>query len=87
MIRLNTLLDISSHLLGFVSWESQKYTVVASSTMHAKFTTMYETTGQTLWIKKFVPRLRAVDNTKRPLKIYCDNELVLFYSYNKSSGL
>jgi hypothetical protein len=38
-------------------------------------------------MKKFVPGLRVVDSIERPLRIYYDNELIVFYSYNnKSSG-
>jgi hypothetical protein len=38
-------------------------------------------------MKKFIPGLRVVDSIERPLRIYCDNEPMIFYSYNnKSSG-
>jgi hypothetical protein len=40
--------------------------------MYLEFIACYEATGQTLWLKKFVPGLRVVDNIERPLKIYCD---------------
>jgi hypothetical protein len=42
--------------------------------MYAEFVACYEATGQAEWFKKFVPGLRVVDNIKKPLKIYCDNE-------------
>jgi hypothetical protein len=39
-------------------------------------------------MKKFIPRLRVVDSIERPLRIYCDNEPVVFHSYkNKSNEL
>jgi hypothetical protein len=55
--------------------------------MHAEFVATYEATRHVIWMKKFVPRLRVVDSIERPLRIYCDNEPALFFSYNnKSSG-
>jgi hypothetical protein len=34
-----------------------------------------------MWLKKFVPGLRVVDSIKRPLKLYCDNELAVIYAH------
>jgi hypothetical protein len=42
--------------------------------MYAEFVVCYMATGQTEWLKKFVPGLRVVDSIEKPLKIYCDNE-------------
>jgi hypothetical protein len=36
--------------------------------------------------KKFVPRFRVVDNIEKPLKIYCDNEPAVQYSYNNKKS-
>jgi hypothetical protein len=56
-------------------------------TMYAEFLACYEATGHVKWLKKFVPGLKVVDTIQRPLKIYCDNEPVVFYAHsNKSSG-
>jgi hypothetical protein len=55
--------------------------------MHVEFVATYEATGHAIWMKKFVPGLRVVDNIERPLRILCNNELAVFFSYNnKSSG-
>jgi hypothetical protein len=35
-----------------------------------------------MWLKKFVPGLKVVDNIERPLKLYCDNEPAVLYTYN-----
>jgi hypothetical protein len=35
-----------------------------------------------MWLKKFVPDLKVVDNIERPLKLYCDNEPAVLYTYN-----
>ena len=53
--------------------------------MHAEFVTMHEANGQAIKIKKFVPGLRVVDSIERPLRIYCDNEPAVPYSYNSKS--
>jgi hypothetical protein len=55
--------------------------------MYAEFITCYETTGQVNWLKKFIPGLKVVDSIHKPLKLYCDNNLVVQYAHNnKSSG-
>jgi hypothetical protein len=67
---------------GAISWSSSKQTVMTSSTMYAEFVACYEAVGQAMWLKKFVPGLRVVDNIERPLKLYCDNEPVVLYAHN-----
>jgi hypothetical protein len=42
--------------------------------------------GQAVWVKKFIPRLRVVDNILRPLTIYYDNKLAVFFSSNNKSS-
>ena len=55
--------------------------------MYAKFVACYEATGQTTWLKNFIPGLRVVDSISGPLTLYCDNQpAVLYSSNNKSSG-
>jgi hypothetical protein len=50
--------------------------------MQAEFLSCHMAIG----LKKFVPRLRVVDNILKPLTIYCDNKSSIFYlSNNKSS--
>jgi hypothetical protein len=71
---------------GAISWKSSKQTITASSTMQTEFLSCYMAVGQAVWLKKFVPGLRVVDNILRPLTIYCDNKLAVFFlSNNKSS--
>jgi hypothetical protein len=65
-------LDTDRSTLGYVfkligeaiSWSSSKQTVMTSSTMYAEYVACYEAAGQALWLKKFVPGLRVVDNIK-----------------------
>ena len=55
--------------------------------MYAEFVACYEASGQVEWLKKFIPGLRVVDSIQRPLRMYCDNEPIVFYAHNnKSSG-
>jgi hypothetical protein len=65
-----------------ISWSSSKQTVITSSMMYAEFVACYEAVGQTMWLNKFVPDLRVVDNIERPLKLYCDNEPAILYAHN-----
>ena len=67
---------------GAISWSSSKQTVMTSSTMYAEFVACYEAVGQAMWLKKFVPDLRVVDNIERPLKLYYDNEPAVLYAHN-----
>jgi hypothetical protein len=55
---------------------------MTSSTMYAEFVAYYEAVGQAMWLKKFVPGLRVVENIERPLKLYCDNEPAVLYAHN-----
>jgi hypothetical protein len=67
---------------GAISWSSSKQTIMTSFTMYAEFVACYEAVRQTMWLKKFLPDLRVVDNIERPLKLYCDNEAVVLYAHN-----
>jgi hypothetical protein len=71
---------------GTILWKSSKQTVTTSSTMYAEFVACYEATRQAMWLKKFVPGLRVVENIERPLKLYCDNEPAIFYTHNNKSS-
>jgi hypothetical protein len=55
--------------------------------MYTEFIACYEALGQAMWLKKFIPSLRVIDSISKPLTIYCDNKVVVFFSHNnKSSG-
>ncbi|XP_060216703.1 secreted RxLR effector protein 161-like [Lycium barbarum] len=71
---------------GDVSWRSVRQTIVATSTMIAEFIACYEATSQALWLKNFISGLRVVDFVARPLRIFCDNSAVVFFSKNNKSG-
>ena len=38
------------------------------------------------WLKKFMPKLKVVDDIHRPLKLYCDNEAAVTYAHNNRSS-
>jgi hypothetical protein len=69
-----------------MSWRSSKQSIVASSMMYAKFIACFEATGQAIWLKKFIPDLKVVDCTEKPLKMYRDNQPVVFYAHNNKSS-
>jgi hypothetical protein len=71
---------------GAISWRSCKHSIVASSTMYAEFIACFEATGQAIWLKKFIPDLIVVDCIDKPLKMYCDNQPVVFYAHNNKSS-
>jgi hypothetical protein len=50
--------------------------------MYVEFVAYYEAVRQAMWLKKFVPGLRVVDNIERPLRLYCDNKPVVLYAHN-----
>ena len=52
------------------------------SDMEAEFVACFEATVQTNWLWNFISGLRVVDNITKPLKIYCDNIVVVFFSKN-----
>ena len=55
--------------------------------MYAEFVACYEAMEQVNWLKKFMPRLKVVDDIHKPLKLCCDNEPAVCYAHNnKSSG-
>jgi hypothetical protein len=40
-----------------------------------------------MWLKNFIPGLRVIDGISKPLTIYCDNKIAIFFSHNnKLSG-
>ena len=69
-----------------ILWKSSKQTVTASSTMYAEFVACYEATGQVIWLKKFMPGLKVIDDIHKPLKLYYDNEPAICYAHNNKSS-
>ena len=70
---------------GVVSWRSAKQTLIATSIMEAKFVSCFEATSHGVWLKGFISGLRVVDSISRPLRIYCDNSVVVFMAKNNKA--
>jgi hypothetical protein len=87
---LDTVKSTSGYIFtlanGVISWKSSKQTITTSSTMYVEFVACYEATGQAEWFKKFILGLRVVDSIEKSLKIYCDNEPTVQYSYNNKKS-
>ena len=71
---------------GAISWKSVKQTLRASSTMKAKFVACYGVVTQEIWLKNFISRLLVIDSISQPIKIFCDNSVVVFFSKNNKSS-
>jgi hypothetical protein len=85
--RKSTLGYILTLVGGAISWKSSKQIITASFAMYAEFVACYQATGQVNWLKKFMPELKVVDDIRRSLKLYCDNEPAVCHAHNnKSSG-
>ena len=71
---------------GAISWKSVKQTLVASSTMEAKFIAYFEASNQGIWLRYFITRLQIIEGIKKPLRINCDNKAAELYSKNNRSS-
>ena len=67
---------------GAISWKSAKQTIIASSTMEAEFVACFKTTVHGLWLWNFISGLEIVDSISKPLRIYCDNSVDVFFFKN-----
>ena len=68
-----------------VSWKSVKQTLTASSTMDVEYVVCYEATCHTIWLRNFILTLEVVHSFSRPLKLFCDNSAVVYFSRNTRS--
>ena len=67
---------------GVVSWKSVKQTLIASSTMEAKYVACYEDTSHAIWLWNFILASGVVHSISRPLKSFCDNSAIVSFSRN-----
>ena len=70
---------------GVVSWKSVKKTLITSSTMEAEHVACYEATCHVIWLQNFISTLEVVHSISRPLKLFCDNFEVVYFSRNTRS--
>ena len=71
---------------GAISWKSVKQTLRASSTMKAGFVAYYGAVTREIWLKNFIYGLLVVDSISRPIKIFCDNSVAMFFLKNNKSS-
>lgn len=73
---------------GDISWKSAKQSITASSTMNVEFVACFTAATQVAWLKNFISELHAVNSISKPLHIYCDNTVAVFFSKsNKMSSV
>ena len=72
---------------GAISWKSSKQKMIASSTMEVEFIGCYTTTKQAIWLRNFIMGLKVVDSVEKPITIYRDNKVVVFFSRNKKRSI
>ena len=54
--------------------------------MEAEFVSCFEASSHGVWLKSFIYGIRIVDSISRPLKLYCDNSVVVFMAKNNKNG-
>ncbi|KAA0032876.1 Retrovirus-related Pol polyprotein from transposon TNT 1-94 [Cucumis melo var. makuwa] len=64
---------------GAISWKSVKQSIIAASTMEVEFVACFEATVHGLWLWNFISGLGIVDSIAKPLRIYCDNSVTVFF--------
>ncbi|RVW88179.1 Copia protein [Vitis vinifera] len=67
---------------GAISWKSEKQSITTSSMMEAEFVACFEASSHALWLQNFISGLGVVDSIAKPLRIYCDNTVVVFFFKN-----
>ena len=67
---------------GPISWKSHKRSLIASSIMEVGYVACYEATCHAIWLRNFVSGLHVIASIMRPLRIYCDNSVVVRFSKN-----
>ena len=53
--------------------------------MEAKYVACYEVTCHAIWLRNFVSGLHVIDLIMRPLRIYCDNSVAVWFSKNNKT--
>ena len=50
--------------------------------MKTKFVACFEATVHGLWLQNFILGLEIIETIAKPMKIYCNNSTVIFFSKN-----
>ena len=54
-------------------------------TMDAKYVACYKATCHAIWLQNFISTLEVVHSISKPLKLFCDNSVVVSFSRNTRS--
>ena len=76
---------ISMMAKGAISWKSAKQILTTSSSMEAEYVVCYEATCHAIWMWNFISALDVVHSISKPLKLFCDNFVVVSFSRNTKS--
>ena len=72
---------------GAVSWKIHKQILIASSTTKAEYVACYEAASHAIWLLNFISALEVVHSISRPLKLFCDNSVVVsFFRSTRSTS-
>ena len=63
-----------------------KQTLIAFSTMQAKFTSCYGIDTHTISLKNLISKLNVIDSILRPLRIYSNNFVIVLFSKNNKTS-
>ena len=72
---------------GAMSWHSAKQSMTTSSTIEAEYVTCYEATRHAVWLRNFIRDLGVVDFIERPIMMFCDNTITVYFSNNLKGTL
>ncbi|GKA97570.1 putative RNA-directed DNA polymerase [Tanacetum coccineum] len=65
---------------GPISWKSKKQVLTMTSTMMAKYVSVYNATCHAMLLRNLITRLKIIYSISRPLRIYCDNSAAVSFS-------
>ncbi|KAD6453727.1 hypothetical protein E3N88_08433 [Mikania micrantha] len=69
---------------GPISWKSHKQQLTTTSTMMVEYVACYNATCHAVLLRNLIKGLKVVNSIQRPMKIYCDNSVVVSFSNNNS---
>nr|GEV52932.1 putative zinc finger, CCHC-type [Tanacetum cinerariifolium] len=70
---------------GPISWKSKKQVLTTTSTMMAKYVSVYNATCHAMLLRNLITGLKIINSISRQLKIYCDNSAAVSFSNSNSS--
>jgi hypothetical protein len=62
---------------GAISWRSITQNLVSACTMEAEFASCFHATSHGVWIKSSILGLRFMDSISSPLRIFCNDSVVV----------